>query len=148
MRAKEYLREIRRLEIRVRQKKEEIALIREQASCLPSMEIKQDRVQTSPDGQGFTRLIDKAAVLEQELLSDIEELQQVRHERIEMIQQLSDPIFIEILYLRYVSNRSMAYIADYLQKGLQHTYKLHGWALQAFEKQFQEIFQNAKKCEK
>lgn len=136
MRAKEYLREIRRLEIRVRQKREEIDLIREQAACLPAMEIKQDRVQTSPDGQGFTRLIDNAAVLEQELLSDIEELQQVRHERIEMIHQMENQRYMEILYLRYVMNKSLDYIADYLHVSYEWVRHLHGEALQSFQKKF------------
>lgn len=136
MRAKEYLREIRRLEIRVRQKKEEIELIREQASCLPSTDLKQDRIQTSPDGQGFTRLIDRAASLEQELQQDIEELQKVRHERIMMIHQLEDPKQAELLFLRYVRDRSLDYIADYMELSYDRVRHMHGEALQIFQKKF------------
>ena len=139
MRAKEFLREIRRFDIRIRQKKEEITLIREQASCVPGMEIRKDRIQSSPDGQGFTRLLDKAADLERELRADVAELQKIRHERILMIQQLDNETLEEILFQRYVFHRSLQYIAEYLQLDYSYIRNAHGTALMEFEKKFPEI---------
>lgn len=128
------------LEIRIQQKREEIDRLREEAACVPALEIKADLVQTSPDGQGFTRLIDKAAALEAELAEDIKALQDERHKRAREIQTLDDPDHVQLLYMAYVTNRSMRYIAEYLGCGVRYAYKIHGRALQAFEEKYPEKF--------
>ena len=134
MNAKTYLQEIRRLEIKYRQNLEEINLLREQALCLPSTNIKDDVVQTSREGQGFTRIVERAAELERQLKEDAAQLQEIRHKRIEMINGLQNPKHIELLFLRYVLNKSMVYISDYIDQELGYTYNMHGLALQEFEK--------------
>ena len=141
MRAKEYLREIRRLEICCRQKREEIEILRDQATCLRSVEIQHDKIQTTPDGQGFTRFIDRAAEMEAELTADLERLQEIRHERIQMIQRLDNAEYIDLLYMYYVLNKSMSYIADYIGHELSYTYNMHLAALEEFEKKFPEILE-------
>lgn len=141
MRAKEFLQEIRRLEICCKQKREEIDLLKEQATCLRSVEIKHDRIQTTPDGQGFTRIIERAAEMERELTADLERLQEVRHKLIDMIQDIDTAEYIDLLFLRYVMNKSMIYIADYLGHELSYTYNMHGWALSEFEKKHPEILE-------
>lgn len=136
MNAKRYLSEIRRLDIICRQKREEINLIREQATCVPALTIKQDLVQTSPDGQGFTRLMDRAADLEAELKRDLEQLQEERHRRVVQIQQLENPLYIDILYQRYVYSRSLQYIAEDTGMSYERIRHYHGDALYEFSKMF------------
>lgn len=136
MKAKTYLSEIRRLEVICRQKREEIELIREQAACIPALTIKEDLVQTSPDGQGFTKLIDRANDLEEELRKDIARLQEERHKRVVQIQQLENPLHIDILYQRYVFNRTLQYIADYTGLSYDRIRHYHGDALGEFSKKF------------
>lgn len=136
MNAKRYLSEIRRLDIICRQKREEIRLIQEQATCVPALTIKQDLVQTSPDGQGFTRLMDRAADLEAELERDLEQLQEERHRRVVQIQQLENPLHIDILYQRYVFSRSLQYIAEDMGMSYEWVRHCHGDALYEFSKMF------------
>lgn len=148
MGAKQYLREIRVLEIRIQQKKEEIDRLKEEAACVPALEIKADLVQTSPDGQGFTRLIDKAEALERELSQDIQTLQTERHKRAAEIQSLDDPEHVQLLFMFYVTSRPMRYIADYLGIGIRQAYNIHGRALQAFEKKFPGKFTDCTRLHK
>lgn len=148
MGAKQYLREIRLLEIRIRQKREEIDRLKEEAACVPALEIKADLVQTSPDGQGFTRLIDKAAALELELASDIQALQTERHKRALEIQSLDDPEHVQLLFMFYVTQRPMRYIAEYLGCGIRQAYNIHGHALTAFEKKYPEKFTDCTRMHK
>lgn len=110
---------------------EEIDLLRESASCIGSQEIKSDTVQTSPDGQGFTRMIDRAADMEQELLAEVARLNSMRHERIKMIQAL-DWQYSDLLFQRYVLGKDLWYIAQYMNKGYDWARHIHGEALEEF----------------
>lgn len=136
MKAKAYLSEIRRMEIICRQKKDEIDMIHEQAACVPALTIKADIVQTSHDGQGFTRLSDKAADLEAELREDLERLREERHKRIMQIQELDNPTHIDILYQRYIRNWSLQDIAEYTGSSYGTIRHYHGNALQDFQRKF------------
>ena len=114
---------------------EEIELLRESATCIGSQEIKTDTIQTPSDGQGFTRIIDKAADMERELLVEIEELNQMRHERIKMIQAL-DWQYSDLLFQRYVLGKDLWYIAQYMNKGYDWARHIHGEALEEFWKRY------------
>lgn len=116
---------------------EEIELLRESASCIGLQEIKPDSIQTSPDGQGFTRMIDRAADMERELTEEIARLNEMRHERIGMIQQL-DSQYSELLFQRYVLGKDLWYIAQYMGRSYGRIRNLHGEALEAFAKKFLE----------
>ena len=116
---------------------EEIELLRESASCIGSQEIKPDAIQTSPDGQGFTRMIDRAADMERELMEEIARLNEMRHERISMIQQL-DSQYSELLFQRYVLGKDLWYIAQYMGRSYGRIRNLHSEALEAFAKKFLE----------
>ena len=114
---------------------EEIELLRESATCIGSQEIKSDTIQTSSECQGFTRIIDKAADMERELLAGIEELNQMRHERIKMIQTL-DWQYSDLLFQRYVLGKDLWYIAQYMDKDYGYIRNLHGEALEIFAEKF------------
>lgn len=136
MKAKTYLREIKRLDVICKQKAEEIQLIREQAMCVPAQTIKPDLIQTSPDGQGFTRLIDRAVTLESEIKKDIDTLQAERHKRIAQIQQMDNIISIDVLYQRYVLYKPLQDIAEYMGLSYGHVRNIHGVALNEFQRKF------------
>ena len=133
--AKIYLIEIRTAEAKIRQKEEEIRLLREGAACIKGQQTDAERVQTSPNGSGFTRMIDKAADLERELIKEIESLNLMRHKRIAQIQQL-DLQYSDLLFQRYVLGRDLWYISEYLNMRYGYVRKIHGRALEDFAKRF------------
>ena len=139
--AKAYLREIRSAEAKIRQKEEEIRLLRESAACIKGQQADSEKVQTSPDGSGFTRMIDKAADLEAELAGEIESLNEMRHERIAQIQEL-EPQYSDLLFQRYVLGRDLLYISEYLGRGYGWIRQMHGQALETFRKKFLENGKN------
>ena len=94
-----------------------------------------ERVQTSPNGSGFTRMIDKAADLERELIKEIESLNLMRHKRIAQIQQL-DLQYSDLLFQRYVLGRDLWYISEHLNMRYGYVRKIHGRALEDFAKRF------------
>lgn len=132
MTAKQYLGELKRMDVLVRQKLEEIAMLEEQATCIPALNIKPDIIQTSPDGEGFTKLIDKAAQLRAELEKDIDRLNNERRIRVDQIQQLDNPLFVEILFRRYVLFESLEDVAAHCHLSYDRVRHYHGDALQKF----------------
>jgi hypothetical protein len=85
-------------------------------------------------GAKYTSLIDRLVDLEREIDREIDSFTRERHETINRIQGLPQERYADILYRRYVEYKSLAAIAKEL--GYNHAYmrRIHGYALQAFEK--------------
>ena len=77
-------------------------------------------------------------MLEKEVSAKIAELLPEIEMRAKQIEQLSNLKHFEILYQRYVMQKSMVVIADNMHYSYRHTINLHTQALEAFE----AIYQN------
>ena len=99
MSGKEYLGYIQKIEILLRQKQRELHALSERRTLIKGQDYSIEKVQTSPDGSGFTRDSDKQIDMSQELADDIAAFETIRHEVFRQIQSLSDIDFIDILYL-------------------------------------------------
>lgn len=135
MTAKEYLREIRTLDKRVDQKRREFDTLRKGRTYVGGMDYSQERVQT-PTGLGFTGLSDKLADMQQDINDDIDEFNDMRHARIDQIQQLSKIEYMDILFRRYVQYQSFETIASEMRYTYNYVCNLHGEALREFERKF------------
>ena len=140
---KEYLRQLRVFSIKIQQKKDELESLKAAAENVTAS-IDNERVQTSPKDrmpEDISRIVD----LESEIYKDIQELLILKNKIINEIQELSNPVYIEILYKRYVEYKSLEEISVELSYSYIHVKRLHGYALQAFRKQFQNYFARSRR---
>lgn len=147
MTTKEYLNQIRLLNLKIDQKMEEKADLMSRAFGNHSPTLTKDKIQSSISGDRMSSTIDKYVDLEKEIDALIDKYVDKRDLIINQIHQLEDPRYVELLQLKYVGKRGgdgrMHYmrleeIACIMRKsnGSPYTYKhinkLHSMALQEF----------------
>lgn len=141
MTAKEYLRQIEKLETKIRQKEEQLACLRETAGGAAAIRYDKDHVQVSADDIMAKNVI-KLIELEDKILEDKIRLASLRDQIIDQIQALDDRRYIEILYLRYVKYERFEKISLDMSYDYTYTRSLHGEALGMFEVKYANILHN------
>ena len=134
MTAKNYLRQIRLLDQKISQRVEEAAELRQLAFGFHAVEIKEDAVQTSPDGDKLAEAVGRYVDMEEEIDRMIDDFVDLKHKIIGQIQTLDDDRLMTLLHLRYVNYMSFEKIAVEMGYTYQWVCELHGQALQAFQK--------------
>lgn len=140
MTAKEYLRQIKVLDLKIKQRTEEQIRLRSEALQNGSPELSADKVQTSISGDRMGDLMTTCADLEKEIKEMIMDFVILRHRIIGEIQALKDRRYVELLYLAYVDYKRLEEIACVMKKtdgspySYDHIARLHGEALQEFSK--------------
>lgn len=141
MTAKEYLSEVQRLQNNIELKQRELQSVRDAAT----------RITTSYSGvkvhsnSHYDKVADNAtkiADLESEIVTDIEQLFALKHRIINQIQGLGNINYVNVLYFRYVELNDFFTIAEQMNYTYQYVVFLHGKALKAFEKQYQDILKD------
>lgn len=131
---KEYLRQLRTAEIKIEQKEEELERLKASLESI-STGTDSERVQTTPRdrlSEEITRIVD----LEKEINSDLGAMLMLRNKIINEIQSMDNPIYINILYKRYVQYKSLEEIAVEMSYSYTRLRHLHGRALQGFKKKY------------
>ena len=136
MTAKEYLQEIRKFDRYIEQKQIEYDSLYRLRGGAGGIDYSKDKVQTSPDGQGFPRISDRLVDLQSEINEAVDRFCQMKHERIDQIQQLPKVEYSEILFKRYVEYKSFEQIAYEMNYTYKYICQLHGEALIEFGKKF------------
>lgn len=131
--AKEYLQEIRKLDIAINQKQIEYDTLKKSRTYIGGMDYSDERVQTSPDGSGFTKISDRLADMQRDINNEIDQFHDMRHERIGQIQQLSKAEYTQILFKRYVEYKSLETVASEMVYSYHRACHIHGEALCKFE---------------
>ena len=134
MTAKEYLRQIRRTEICIEQKKKEYNMLRNEQSYIQAIDYSREKVQTSPNGDGFVAVINRFEAIEREIVKEIHRFSELRKKIIQQIQQIDRPEYADILFRRYVEYRSFEEISSNIGYSYYRTCRMHGEALKEFEK--------------
>lgn len=134
MTSKEYLQQIRADDLRIEQKIKEYESLLSRKASLVGMDYTVDRVQTSPDGTGFTKIVDRLVDLQQEINDDIDAFCDSQHKKISEIHKLSKPEYIEVLFKRYVEGQALEQIAADMGYSYNWCCHIHGEALKEFEK--------------
>ena len=111
MTTKQYLGQIRILDIKIRQRQREAAELKLAATCTGSASSQGEKVQTSASGDKLLNAVARYVDLEAEIQGMIDSMQKRRHDIIAEIQSLEDSRYIEILYKRYVEFKSFEFIA-------------------------------------
>lgn len=136
---KEYLRQLRTAEIKIEQKEEELERLKASLESI-STGTDSERVQTTPRDR-LSEEVPIIADLKEEIKSDIKALLILKNKIINEIQSVDNPVYINILYKRYVQYKSLEEISVEMSYVYVHTRRLHGLALQAFKARYPQKFQ-------
>ena len=131
MTAKEYLKQIEKLNILIEQKMSELSELRRYDGYTA--------VRLGGDGGGkksteaaFTRAVEKRVILEQKINSMIDEYVERKNTIIGQLHSLHNSVYIQILYKRYIEFKPLYRIAGEINYSYQHVKRMHGSALQSF----------------
>ena len=140
MTAKEYLRQLKNLEIKIDQRRLERDRLLFDAMGNGSPRLSRDKVQTSVSGDTMGDRLAEAADIQKEIDWLINKLIADRHRIIGEIHTLTDARYIQILYLHYVEGKRLEDVAVIMIKpngkpySYDHIASLHGLALQEFDR--------------
>ncbi len=140
MTAKEYLRQLKNLEVKIEQRRRERDRLLSDAMCNGSPRLTTDKVQTSISGDTMGDKLAEAADIQREVEWLINRLIADRHRIIGEIHTLNDARYIQILYLHYVEGKRLEDVAEIMIKtngkpySYDHIASLHGMALQEFDR--------------
>lgn len=140
MTAKQYLRQLRKLERNILILTEEIEQRRSSLTST-SAPIAGDKVQTSPGGDRFADLIAALADIElqQETLTGI--YHSMRAEMVNQILSLDNDMQVTVLRSRYLLGKSLRIVAQETHYSYERICHIHGEALAAFIKKYPHISQ-------
>lgn len=136
MTAKEYLSQIRKAEIMIRIRAEELQKLKENTAYISAIRYDKVRVQTSPGGSGISKAVEESVSLQLDIEKRIRKLTKKRHEIINQIEQMKNPNHVEVLKLRYIDGERFEAIACSMGYSYDHIIRMHGEALQAFGRMF------------
>ena len=146
MTAKEYLNQIKLLNLKIDQKQEEREDLLKSAIYNSSPALT-ERVQTSVSGDKMSRIVDRCVDMDKDINDMVMQYMEKRDRIINQIQALEDPRCVEILYHKYVGHRRSDGRMEYMRleeiacimrkpNGSPYTYghirALHGKALKDF----------------
>ena len=92
-----------------------------------------EKVQTSPR-DSLSEDVARAVDIEAEIRVEIADCEALKHKIISEIHQLENPLYMSILYKRYIEDKNLWDISqeDDTKYDYAHMRHLHGYALQAF----------------
>ena len=132
MTVKQYLNQVRRVDLLINQRIDQLQELREIAAGLRSPNMQQDAVQTSPEGDPIGRAVSRYMDKEREIDELIDKFVDLKDQIIGEIQALPDPRHVEVLHLRYIKYMTMKDIAKKMHYEYKYACKIHGDALAAF----------------
>lgn len=133
MTAKEYLNQIKDLEVRIKNKNRDLEQLKELAISIGGFNYK-ERVQTSKEtgdmiGESIARVID----LESEISKDIIKLMEVKQKIYNSIDKIKKTECYEVLYQRYILCKRFEEIAVDMKYDIRQIHRFHGQALKEIE---------------
>jgi len=137
--ARNYLRQIHKLETRISMRQRQIKDLRRSMAYLHSVDYSAERVQTSPTGAGFTAEAIRLADLEMDAERQIKECEALRARIVSQIEGMDDQRYVDILSRVYIHRMDLMDIAAEMNYDYYWCCHLHGEALRAFERQYPQI---------
>lgn len=132
MTPKEYLQQIRKLDILIDHKNEQLCDLKLRVTSItPSYEGERVRSSGSQDKLGET--VTKIMMLKDEINSDIDQLVDLKREIMKIVDSLGNPEMINLLYRRYFKYEKWEKIAYKMNYSIRGVHKLHGKALQEID---------------
>lgn len=140
MTAKEYLSQLRRLNVVINNKIKELDELRAMSGCVSGIDYSTDKVQVSPQAGGsFENIIERIIILGQDINKEIDDYVDIKHKIINQINGLNDYRYVEVLYKKYVEFKRFEEVAVDMNYTYQYTIELHGYALNNFYKTYKNL---------
>ena len=135
MDTKQYLNQISRLDRMIQNKLAEISQLRELAMSISAVK-NEERVQTTPNFDKIGTAYCKIEEMEEKLDKLIDEYVDKKNLIISQIDGIENETYYEILFARYIEKKTFEKIADEMTYSWRQVIRLHGRALQEFEKKY------------
>nr|DAX03504.1 MAG TPA: Protein of unknown function (DUF1492) [Bacteriophage sp.] len=139
MKTKDYLSQVSRLNKMINNKLSEIHQLRELSVSISAIG-NDERVQTSPNFDKIGTAIAKIDELENNLDKMIDEYLVKRERIIAQIDTMEEESVYQILFSRYIEKKTFEKIATEMEYSWRQIVRLHGKALQQFEKKYGEEY--------
>ena len=134
MKTKYYLKQLEGLEFKIENKKRELTELKIMAEGTGGFS-NEEKVQSSTKGDALENKVIRFVDLENEINDELYKLATKRHDIINMINKLDNPMHIKILYMRYIEHKNLKIIAHELSLEYGYIRKMHGYALEEFRKE-------------
>ena len=141
MTAKQYLNRIRALRSAARTLETKEKELRAKAEGINAITYDRDAVQAPPKDR-LTEAVIKMIEVEERYARAVSDYHTAIQKRMQMIEALENPAHVQVLTLRYCREMRWEKVADEMNYSLRQTYRVHGRALQAFEKRYWAEIQN------
>ena len=142
MRAKEYLQQIEKLTIKIRQREEQLTSLRETAGGAAAIRYDKVQIQQSVQADAMEREVIKMMELESQIIKEKIRMESLKNQIIEQIQALDDKRYMDILYRKYVKFERYYQIAERMKYDYDYIRCLHGEALGYFETKYANSIAN------
>ena len=139
MDTKQYLNQISRLDRMIQNKLAEISQLRELAMSVSAVK-NEERVQTTPNFDKIGTAYCKIEEMEEKLDKLIDEYVDKKNLIISQIDGIENETYYEILFARYIEKKTFEKIADEMTYSFRNVTRLHGRALQEFEKKYGNLY--------
>lgn len=139
MKTKDYLSQVSRLNKMINNKLSEIHQLRELSVSISAIG-NDEKVQTSPNFDKIGTAIAKIDELENNLDKMIDEYLVKREKIISQIDTMEEESVYQILFSRYIEKKTFEKIATEMEYSWRQIVRLHGKALQQFEKKYGEEY--------
>ena len=139
MKTKDYLSQVSRLNKMINNKLSEISQLRELSVSISAIG-NDEKVQTSPNFDKIGTAIAKIDELENNLDKMIDEYLVKRERIIAQIDTMEEESVYQILFSRYIEKTTFEKIATEMEYSWRQIVRLHGKALQQFEKKYGEEY--------
>ena len=131
MSAKDELWQVRRAKARVRRREDEIA---ELECILEGCTSKADGLPKGQSGDKLAEQVGRLVSLKECLAAEIETFLDERERALKRINGIKNENMRDVLVYRYIIGLDWKSVAKAMHYDEHHVYKIHGWALQAYEK--------------
>ena len=139
MDTKQYLQQISRLDRMINNKLAEISQLRELAMSVSAVK-NEERVQNTPNFDKIGTAYCKIEEMEEKLDKLIDEFVDKKNLIISQIDKIDNESYYEILFARYIEKKTFEKIADEMTYSFRNVTRLHGRALQEFEKKYGNLY--------
>ena len=139
MKTKDYLSQVSRLNKMINNKLSEISQLRELSVSISAIG-NDEKVQTSPNFDKIGTAVAKIDEMEDNLDKMIDEYLVKRERIIAQIDTMEEESVYQILFSRYIEKKTFEKIATEMKYSWRQIVRLHGKALQQFEKKYGEEY--------
>lgn len=136
MTAKQYLSQVRRLRHHVKREQDHVMELRQMAESVGAIRYDKDIIQSSPTNDQLPNYLIQLTEAEERAEKRIQEYLEIMLIIREQIDKILPGIYSDVLYMRYIEGKNLNRIADELSYNYDYIRRVHGRALQAFEKKF------------